>query len=364
MKFSVQKQEIKNGLSVVSHRASSRTILPVLKNILIEAQNGRIKLAATDLQVGIVTYVSADVMEEGSLTLPSDRLVSLVDSMPDKEVVFVSDNGADAKLSCGPFKATLKGIPANEFPVLPNSARPSINFNGEDLKKIIESVSFCADQGGTGQMVEAVYIASQSGILSAYATNRYRMARYTTDKFTFPDFSMTIPAKSLQEISKICDGEEIGVILNENQVIFSSENTIVVMQLVNGIYPVFDRGYIDFFITVRVNRKEMLSAVKSVNVFSKDSDNAIMLRPDFGEEDRLSVYARSAEMGDANSHLPAIISGGDFEISMNGQYLQQILSAVQDNDIVLHIVDGGRQMMITGAEDDSAKYLIVPMMTR
>ena len=362
MKFTVKQSEFKRGLSIVSGAVANRTTMPILYNILIVAQSNRLKLQATNLEIGLTAYVPADVVEEGSLTLPSSTLIQLVGAMPSGNVE-ISTKGMTASLKCGLVKGNINGVDAEDFPVIPDGGYSDFSLDADVVRKYIDYLSFCAESDNSRPVLKSLLFSIKDEVLMGAGANGLNIAgEYTVNVPGAKDVTALVPAKSFSELGKIIGSEPVGVSISQNQAIFSLKDITLTSQLMDGQYPDFSAMFSAVKpIKVRVSREELLSAIKAVNVFSQDSSNAITLRANFGEEDGVEVSARSAERGDASPAIAATITGEDFEISTNGKSLQGVVSALKGEYVSITLEDAKKPMIVTESENSPIRYIVLPM---
>jgi DNA polymerase-3 subunit beta len=358
MKFTVKQAEFKRGLSIVSGAVANRTTLPILYNILIVSQPRRLKLQATNLEIGITTYIPADVSEEGSLAIPASTLIQLVSAMSSGNVE-ISTRGMSASLKCGLVKGNINGISADDFPEVLEGGYSDFSVDSEVMKRYIDYLSFCAENDNARPVLKSLLFSIKEEVLTGAGANGLNVAgKFTANVPGAKDTQALVPAKSFSELGKLISDGQVGVSVSQNQAIFSMPNVTMSTQLMDGQYPDFSAMFeARKPIEVKVSRNELLSAIKAVNVFSQDSSNAITLR---GESGMVEVSARSAERGDASPAIEAEMTG-DFEISTNGKSLQSVVSALTGEYVSIGVEDAKKPMIVSGCGDSPVKYIVLPM---
>lgn len=279
------QETMANGLKVVGRAVGGRTTLPVLGNVRIETKEGRLQLTATDLELSITCRIGAKVGEEGATTLPARLLVDLVNSLPHEVMEMrLDENTQTMAIECARFKANVKGIPAQEFPLVPEpEGEPLVRMRPDALRRAISHVAFVAASDESRPILTGVLAQFDGDRLTMAAADGFRLSVYTEklDQVVSNPVEVIIPARAVQELARISSGQEDDVELfvsaTNNQVLFHLPNIDLVSQLVTGKFPDYTQIVPNAHNTrTTVDRVEWLSATRVAHLFAGDAANILL----------------------------------------------------------------------------------------
>ncbi len=373
MKLSCLQENLAKGLSVVGRAVASRSTLPVLSNILLATDASRLKLSATDLEIGIHCWVGADVQEEGSITVPARLLTELVSSLPTGPInLELITRTHTLNLTSQRFEANIKGIDAQEFPlILLPEEEARIKLEPETLHEMIDQVAFAAAQDQTRPVLTGVLAEMEADKLTLAAADSYRLSVRSLAIEDGPETktSVIIPARALQELRRISSDEQKPIDMlvapNRSQVFFHMPNVDLVSQLVEGNFPAY-RQIIpaSHTTTTTMQTSELLKAVRTAFVFARDSANIVRIQvvPNGDNVGRVIVSATSSEHGDNVVELDATIDGEPIEIAFNARYLIDVLSVISTAQVSLETRDVSSPGVIRPVADGGDfLHIIMPM---
>ena len=400
MRVSCFQENLSKGLSIVGRAVSSRSTLPVLGNILLEAKNNQLRLAATNLEIGINCWVGARVDDEGAVTVPSRLLAEFVNSLPPEQIELeLSVRSQSLHLRCANFDANIKGIDAQEFPVIPtvdNGAGPeetaealegrTIALETAGLTKMIDQVVFAAATDESRPTLTGVEVTFAQERLSLAATDGYRLSVRSMEvgqAFT-EDTSVVVPARHLGELGRIiADADEerpvqVTVTQARNQILFrvwgkGAENrgsflqVDLVSQLIADRFPDY-RAIIPKSHNTRtvLGTDALLQAARVAQLFARDNANIVRLKVQPGSEGgvgNLHLSAISAELGNSENELDAMVEGDELEIDFDVRFLIAVLSQIDEEQVVLETTQSNRPGTIrpVGIGDDEFLHVVMPM---
>ena len=319
MKVSCLQENLSKGLAIASRAVATRSTLPVLSNILMATDEGRLKLSATNLEIGINCWIGAKVEEDGAITVPARLLTDFVNSLPPERIdMQLVTRTQTLSLKCANYEANIKGIDAQEFPlIVALSEDTGISLEPPILREMINQVSFAAAVDESRPVLTGVLAEFSGTRLTMAAADGFRLSvRYTELGGPVPEpASVIIPARALQEVARISADEEnpIRMIIapNRSQVFFRMTNIDLVSQLVEGNFPDYKQIVPKSYITrTIVDTAEFLKAVKIASFFARDAANIIRLRIAPGEAGlggQMTVMATSVELGDNLTELDAAV---------------------------------------------------------
>lgn len=342
MKFRISKEAFLDGLQKVQHVVSSRTTLPILSNVLIEASaEGRIQFTTTDLDVGITGAVEAQVDRDGSTTLPVKRLVSIVRELPSNDVEVTVDNKNHAQIRSGPSYFKIIGLSSSEFPPLPDfSSGKEFKIPQVVLRDGLRKTSYAISNDETRYVLNGIFTSFRDGKLTLVATDGRRLAMVDAD-LEFPashETDVIVPTKAVQELQRLLgEAGEVIVRLTESQISFAAGDTLLCSKLIEGNYPNY-RQVIpgDCNERVVIGREALLETVRRVSLLSSEKSNSVKL---VFSENRIEVTANSPDVGEAQEFMDVIYQGPPMQIAFNPEFLQAPLRNLDSDDVYLDLID-------------------------
>lgn len=372
MKLSILQENLKQGLFTVSHIANKNINLPILNNIMIRAEKGNISLESTNLEIGIVCDIRGKVEEDGIYTVDSKIFTDYVNLLPNQKInIFKKDN--NIKVECANYKTKIKGMSAEEYPVIPkvdNNLSVIIEIN--DFKKALAQVIFAVSGNESRLELTGVFFEFNKNILTIVATDSYRLAekeiKIKTNNLS-EEKNIIIPAKTLQEVMRIISGikddiEENKILeikFSDNQILFVFKTTQIISKLIEGQYPDYKQIIPKEPKTkAKINKAEFIRAVKTSSIFSKTGINDVSL--DFPKDKKvLVITSTSGQTGENTTGLDAEVSGEDNGIVVNCNYLLDGLNNIKDENVIIEITDNNTPCVVRGEEEDNYKYIIMPI---
>ena len=384
MRVSCLQENLAKGLSVVGRAVATRSTLPVLSNVMLSTDNGRLKLSATDLEIGINCWIGAKVEEEGAITVPARSFIDLVNSLPseriDMELVVRTQT---LNLKCARYEANLKGIDAQEFPLIPaleegdgtvldHTVQCQITLEAAAFRRMIEQVVLAAATDESRPILTGVLAKFEGNQLTMAAADGFRLSVRTAElpAETEPA-SVIIPARALAELARISTDEEAITLVitpTRNQALFHAPNVDLVSQLIEGNFPDYQQIIPRSCATRTVlNTNSLLRACKTANIFARDAANIARLQIAPGGElapGHVTIAATSAELGDNVGEIDASIEGDAVEIAFNVKYLIDVLSVMDSAQVVLETTTSSSPGVLKPVGDVDFVHVIMPMHVR
>ena len=375
MRVSCLQENLAKGLSMVGRAVATRSTLPVLSNVMLSTNNGRLKLSATDLEIGISCWIGAKVEEDGAITVPARSFIDLVNSLPperiDMELIVRTQT---LNLKCARYEANLKGIDAQEFPLIPSAeeGEGQITLEAAAFREMIEQVVFAAATDESRPILTGVLAEFEGKQLTLAAADGFRLSVRTTELPAESEpASIIIPARALAEVARIsADEETIALIIasSRNQVLFHTPNVDLVSQLIEGNFPDYRQIIPKSYATrTVVDTNSFLRACKTANIFARDAANIVRLQIVPGGElapGHMTVAATSAELGDNVGELDASVEGDEIEIAFNVKYLIDVLSVMDTAQVALETTTPSSPGVIRPVGDLDFVHVIMPMHVR
>jgi DNA polymerase-3 subunit beta len=373
MKFSCLQENLAKGLAIVGRAVATRSTLPVLSNVLMATDEGRLKLSATNLEVGISCWIGAKVEEDGATTVPARLLSDFVNSLPPERIdVELVTRTQTLNLKCSNYEANIKGIDAQEFPIIVAlGENTGISLEPATLREMINQVSFAAAMDESRPVLTGVLAEISGSNLTMAAADGFRLSVRNAElsESATTSTSVIIPAKALQELARVSAEEDepiqMTVAPNRSQAYFRMTNIDLVSQLVEGNFPDYKQIIPQSSAThIVVDATEMLKAVKIASFFARDAANVVRLRVTPGEQGiggRVTVMATSAELGDNVTEIDAAVDGDPIEIAFNAKYLTEVLSVIGTPQVVLETTSPSSPGVIRPVGDEHFVHVIMPM---
>ncbi|MBE2235899.1 MAG: DNA polymerase III subunit beta [Anaerolinea sp.] len=381
MRVSCLQENLSRGLNIVGRAVSPRSTLPVLGNILLATDEGRLKLAATNLEIGIVCWIGAKVEDDGSVTVPARLLSEFVGQLPAERIdMDLSVRTLMLNLKCARYDTNIKGIDASEFPIIPTSdGAEAIRIEAETLRKMINQVVFAAATDESRPTLTGVNARFNGKRLTLAATDGFRLAVRSTElAAAVPEKSeVIIPARALAELSRIigllpkAEGEpqmvEITIASARNQILFHLPDVDMVSQLIDANFPNYEAIIPKSFATrTIIDTQATLRALRVANLFARDSSNIVRFQMTPGHDGApasLTMTATSAESGDNLANLDAIIEGPEGEIAFNGRYMLDVLNVIDEPQIALETTRASAPGIVrpVGVGPEEFTCVVMPM---
>jgi len=372
MKVSCLQENLAKGLSIVGRAVATRSTLPVLSNVLLATDQSRLKLSATNLEMGVNCWIGAKVEEEGTTTIPARLLSDFVNSLPPEPITMeLNVRSQTLTLRCTRYEANIKGIDAQEFPlILTLSENNTINLDVATLRHMIELVAFSAATDESRPVLTGVLANLSESTLTMAAADGFRLsvARASLDQGMPQPITVIIPARALQELARISAEEQEPIQMtispNRNQVFFHMTDIDVVSQLVEGTFPDYE-AIIPKASNTRtvVNTAEFLKAVQIASFFSRDSNIVKLLieAPNESGGGQVTISGTSAELGDNVSQLDAEVEGESTKIAFNAKYLVDVLGVIDAAQVSLETTGSSSPGVIKPVGAQDFVHVIMPM---
>lgn len=369
MKVQISTDVLQQKLSIVSHAVSNKSQLPILSNILIETNDGRIILKGTDLEIGIEASFQAQVINPGGVTVPVRQFAELINSLPSENITLETAESV-LVVTSKKTKSIFQTINKDEFPKLyDDKGELAAKLRTEHLKGDIVSLVFAASLDNTKPALSGILLKQENEGFLLVATDGYRLSlkRHQTEAVTGGEYlnsdnSMIIPSRIFRELSSIKEGsKEILMYISKsnNQVIFEVGEILIIGRLIEAAYPNYEKIIpLDFSASVEFDRDEMLKAVKICSIFARDSANIVKLTI---EKEKIVVSSQTASVGENTVSVEAVLTGEANEIAFNAKYLLDALSNVSVERMNFSMTGPLNPGVFKIANDESFLHLIMPI---
>ncbi|WP_366923435.1 DNA polymerase III subunit beta [Metallumcola ferriviriculae] len=368
MKFQCDKSNLVQGVQIVQRAVSTKNTMPILGGILLETtDNDEIVLKATDLEMGIKCSIKADIIEPGSIVLPSKYFSELVRKLPDLPITFETNQNA-ANIIYGDSQVVINGFDPEEFPILPSlSDTDAVNVPGDLLKHMIRQVSVAVSKDESRPVFTGILTEINENQLRLVSTDTHRLSCRTgvLEKGLSSRLEI-IPGKTLTEVSRLINDEEsITISFDKNQVLFKIDNISLISRLIEGQFPDYKQVIPKEYSTkVRLETKTFLQVVERASLLAGDEggNKANVIKISFSENS-LIINMNSPDVGKLHEKVPAYIEGEEIKIAFNSKYLIDVLKVVDDEEVYLELSGTLSPGIIKPVTKDNYLYLILPIRT-
>ena len=360
MKFSLSKQVLLDGLNKVTGVVSTRPSMPILANVMIQAENGELTLTTTNMELTIVAKVPCLVTTPGTVTLPAKKLQSIIREMRDGEVT-VEVKGTVASIRCNRAVFRLNGLAAADFPGLPQFKEPrEFKVPQSMLNKGLRYTEYAISTDNTRYVLNGIYTCFRDAKLTLVATDGRRLALFENE-LEFPEsqqVSIVVPTRAVAEVHRLLsdDHGEVLVRVMPNMAAFEFGDTLLVTKLIDGNYPNYRQvipSHYNERITMRAG--ELSETVRRVALLATEKSNTVRFHFTPG----LMEVQSSADVGEANEETPIDYQGRELTITFNADFILAPLKAVGDTEVSLDLIDSSSPGLMRVA--DEFMYVIMPM---
>ncbi|MDE1170250.1 MAG: DNA polymerase III subunit beta [Verrucomicrobium sp.] len=363
MKCIISKQALLDGLQVVQNVVTTRTTLPILSNALLKVDNGKLIVAATDLDVGVRAVVDATVEKPGATTLPARRLFSIVRELPAAEVTIEVDAKHNALVRSGSSYFRILGLPEEEYPAFPKTDGAKVfKLTQGVFREMLKKTSYAMSQDESRYVLNGVLLSFKENKLTVVATDGRRLA-LVEQELDFPpsnESEVILPTKAVNELQRVLGGDEpLTVYLSENQIVFDLGKIVLLSKLIDGKYPNY-RQVIPAEAKERIvlDREILLGAVHRVSLLASDKSTSVK----FGfSKNNLEISVNTPDVGEAKESISVNYKGKDFTIAFNPYFLLDPLKNLDADEIYFDFIDELSPGVIKYQKP--FLYVIMPMRT-
>jgi DNA polymerase-3 subunit beta len=382
MKLVCTQENFKKAIYNTERVIGKQTTLPILENILFETEKGMLRVSATNLEIGVFLRVGAKIEKEGKITIPAKIISNFVNNLPQGENIAIETNDQVLKIKSGNSKASIKGLDAQDFPIIPEfNGDFMFSFSGNDLKENLPKILSCVSLDGTRPELGGVNVVLENKEVALAATDSFRLFEVKCpitikkeDEFKAllsKTSSIIIPSGTLLEVLRVISQEdqEVEVVVEENQIFFQIDNVRIVSRLINGKYPEYKQIIPREFSTKAIiNKEEVLRAVKIGSFFTNSKSGEVNLKIDQKSKD-ISILAQSEEKGENRTVIKAKIDGPDQEIVFNPRYILDGINAISTPQVAFLANNSSSPVVLRMANekegkveiDEKATYVVMPI---
>lgn len=362
MKLNISKSELLNAINVVLKGTSSRSTLPILSGMLLDArETGELVCQTTDLEISIRHSIPADVVEPGKTVLPGKLFADIVKTLPDAAVSVATQQDL-AHIDCLGSSFTLSTLPAADFPYFPEiDASTTVEIASSQLEKAVHKVSRAVSRDEGRAVLTGILFSVGAGKVRLVATDAYRMALVDLDIDTgVEDFQAIVPGKIFDDVVRLAAGtDSMSIGFSENQIVFNFGTTTFVSRKIEGTFPNY-RQLIpdDHSVSIQIPTNTLVTAIKRASLLAQSHTP---VRFAFSAESQeLTISAKTQDVGNAEETVEASVDGPDIEIAFNHQYLLDGLNAIE-GDTIIELQSPLKPGILKSSTDTGFLYLAMPV---
>ncbi|HET8566964.1 MAG TPA: DNA polymerase III subunit beta [Solirubrobacterales bacterium] len=365
MKLTTKREDLVSKLSIVSRAVSTRAATQALSGVLLNAADGKVTLAATDLDLGLETTLDAEVADGGAVLLPGRLFAEVARSLADPTVEIESREAEhDVEIRSGSSSFHLRVLPVEDFPKLPQPQQQGeLKIPAAALEESIELVARAASKDDMRPVLTGVFVTAGGSEMTMVATDSYRLAvkRTELEADLGGELEANIPARALRELGRILSSEgagEASISLLPNQAVFVAGSILLTTRLIDGQFPNFRQLLPESYEhDVRLPRSDLLDVTRRVSQLAQRN---APLRLSF-EPGELTVAAETPDVGDARETMPAAFEGEALEIGFNPDFLREGIESVQGDEILMRLISPLRPGLLEAVEGADFRYLVMPI---
>ena len=365
MKITCLQEKLKKAINLVEKITGKNINLPILNNILLETDKGRLKVSATDLEIAINLWLTAKIEKGGKVTIPAAILSNFIGSLP-HEKVYLETEKQNLLVKCENFQAQIKGLNPDDFPIIPKIGGEKLfSLRANDLQKSLTQVYSAASFSDTRPEISGVlFKISRDEVLKLVATDSFRLAEKTIKKVgqIQKEIDFIIPLKAIIELIRILSetDQEVNILIQDNQILFNLNNEIhLISRLIEGHFPDYERIVPhDFKTEVLVERDKLIEAIRIASLFAGKTNDVSF---NFSSLSKIEVSSASQELGSHNSILKADVKGDDIKLTFNYKYVLDGLNNIDGSKVVLLMNGKEKPLLMKPADKKDYLYLVMPV---
>lgn len=366
MKFKIRKNILLKGLTLVQGVIEKKKTLPILANVLIEAENNIITLTATDLEIGIKSKYESEVIKSGKITVSAKKLFEIVKELSDEIIEIESKDNNWIELKCGNAKFNIVALPPEEYPFI-NDVEGSANLviDSKLIKSLIDKTFYSISTDESKYNLNGLFIHNIDNKLRVISTDGHRLSLFQTeidasivDKL---NTGVIIPRKGIIELKKITEdySENLDINFIDNNIIVNNEETTLIMRLIDGDFPDYNRVIPENLENYAVVESNIfLQTLKRISILANEKSRGINLNL---SQDKLEISSSNPEFGDATDFIDIEYNGPDISVGFNAKYLLDVMNTLNTGSIRFFINDNISPCLIKSLDNDEYQAVIMPM---
>ena len=366
MKLFCAQRDLDYAINIVNKAISPNNTLPVLNNILLKAEGKKLHFSSTNLEIAISCCIDADVRSEGSITIPAKLITSYVSLLTDEKVELNAGDGVNLSLNSSSSHTKINGISADEFPLIPKVEKgQELEIKIDDFYEAVTETVFSASTNPSRPVLTGIFFTSEGGGVKLVATDSYRLAekKITLAKKVKDEISCIVPSKTMMELSKIInksDDKDVKINISKNQISFAVNGVELISRLIEGKFPDYKKIIPkENKTTLEVSVEDLSLVLKRVSLFARENNNSVKLSAT--NDGKLVISSDETRVGEEKAEVAIKIDGENNKISLNGQYLLDVLTYIGDDKVLFLMNDKASPAVIKPAKEENYVYIIMPL---
>src|SRR5437870_5005494 len=368
MEFTVKKFDLLEELTLIQGVVERKTTIPILANVLVHAEGGELRIAATDLEIGLKSVCVSKTTVPGTITLPAKRLYEIIRALPDKEIKFKRGEANWVTLTCGSSRFRIAGLPQDDFPALAEPKSALAKIPSDALAKLITRTIFAISTEDSKYTLSGALLLLKPGSITMVATDGHRLAhveKAETLEDVSEEIKVLVPRKAMAElvrmISESADTESIGFSRDDTHLFFDMGKRLLISRMLTGQFPnyeaVLPRNNERI---VTVNREEIAAAIKRVAILSDERSRTVKLTLSDGT---MEISASHSDLGEAHETLEVDYDKDSLQVGFNFQYLLDFLTTADEPEVSFEFKDSesATQLRAQPTGDYTYRYVVMPM---
>ncbi len=368
MEFTVRKFDLLQELTLIQGVVERKTTIPILANVLVHAEGGELRIAATDLEIGLKSVCISKTTVPGTITLPAKRFYEIVRALPDKEIKVKQGEANWVSLTCGSSRFRIAGLPQEDFPLLPEPKSQASKIPSDVLAKLITRTIFAISTEDSKYTLSGALLLLKPGSITMVATDGHRLAHVEKSEAleeVTEEIKVLIPKKAMGElvrmISETADADVISFSRDDNHLFFDLGKRLLISRMLTGQFPnyeaVLPRGNDR---TITVNREEIAAAIKRVAILSDERSHTVKLALSNGS---LEIAASHSDLGEAHETVEVDYDKEELQVGFNYQYLLDFLTTADEPEVNFEFKDSesAAQLRVQPLSDYNYRYVVMPM---
>jgi len=360
MKLKIPKKELLDAAQTAQSAVSQKNTLPILSNILLEAENNKLRLTTTDLDIAITCTQEAKVIQQGATTIPAKKFTDIIKELAEEEITITAKKNNTLSIDCQKAYFKVNTLPKEEFPKLPNyKNQESITIKQTKLKNMLNMTSYAISHDETRYILNGVLFETRPQKITLVATDGRRLAFIESeqDTKTQKPRKTIVPVKAVNELQKILRDGEVKIYFGQNQTTFDTGSTVIISRLIEGEFPKYDQVIPkEHKEKLRVNRNQLLAATRRANLLTNQDSQAIKIDV---FKNKMVVSKNTPDVGEAREELEIEYKGPDLSIGFNPTYLIDVLKNIDVDRVGLELTAPDKPGVIR--TPDNFIYVVLPM---
>ena len=372
MELSLRKSDLLRELQLLQGIVERKSTIPILANVLIQAEDGSVELLATDLEVGLRSHCPASISQKGSLTLPAKKLYEIVRALPETDIRITESSKGGVKVAADRFDSRMQTLPREDFPTLPEAGGAfSAVLKRAVLREMVTKTQFAITGDDTRYFLNGALFEFKTDVISLIATDGHRLAIVSAAREkaegekteSTEEIRAILPKKTLWELSRLLgEGEDnIKYERGENHLFFDIGGRVLISRIIDAQFPAYERVIPkNNDKQIQFERDRLANAIKRVALLSNERSRTVKFQMDNGQ---VEISSSSPELGEAKELLAVDYAGGSVQICFNAQYVLDFLNVADTDNVTLDFKDEMSQAVMkpVGANGCEYTYVIMPM---